>query len=92
MEKTAATDVSLTESVYRRWSPIIFSEAHVSKDHLKQIMVAASWASSCFNAQPWSFIFGTHENHVTFSKLKDCLSPLNKEWAANAPVLMFALA
>jgi len=23
----------------------------------------ASWAPSCFNAQPWSFIIGTHENH-----------------------------
>jgi len=92
MEKTADTDISLTESVFRRWSPKIFSEAHVSKEHLKQIMVAASWAPSCFNAQPWSFIIGTHENHETFSKLSDCLRPLNKEWAVKAPVLMLALA
>ena len=54
-------------------------------------MVAASWAPSCFNAQPWLLIIGTHENSETFEKLSDCLMHLNREWAVKAPVLMLAL-
>ena len=71
MDKPAVTDIPLSESIRKRWSPKIFSETPVSKEHLQQILVAARWAPSCFNALPWSFIFGAHENHGTFQKLSD---------------------
>ncbi len=92
MDKPAVTDIPLTESIRKRWSPKIFSEIPISKDHLQQILVAASWAPSCFNAQPWSFIIGTNENNETFEKLSDCLSPQNSVWAIKAPVLILAIA
>ena len=91
MENPAVTEIPIMESIYKRWSPKIFSEDPVSNEHLKQIMVATSWAPSCFNAQPWSFIIGTHENNETFEKLSECLMPLNREWAVEAPVLMLAI-
>ena len=92
MDKPAVTDIPLSESIRKRWSPKIFSEIPVSKEHLQQILVAASWAPSCFNAQPWSFIIGAHENHETFQKLSDCLTPTNSVWAVKAPVLILAIA
>ena len=61
MDKPVITDIPLMESIRKRWSPKIFSETPVSKEHLQQILVAASWAPSCFNAQPWSFIVGINE-------------------------------
>lgn len=92
MDKPVITDIPLMESIRKRWSPKIFSETPVSKEHLQQILVAASWAPSCFNAQPWSFIVGINEKQETFVKLSDCLSPLNRVWAVKAPVLMLAIA
>ena len=35
---------------------------------------------------------GTQDNPETFRKLSKCLVPVNQAWAANAPVLMLALA
>ncbi|MBC8259639.1 MAG: nitroreductase family protein [SAR324 cluster bacterium] len=92
MEKPADTDIKLTESVSRRWSPCTFAETPVSKEHLHQLLEAARWASSCYNAQPWSFIIGTQDDSATFKKLSDCLEPGNRDWAAKAPVMMLALA
>ena len=88
MDKPVITDIPLMESIRKRWSPKIFSEIPISKDHLQQILVAASWAPSCFNDQPLSFIIGTNENNETFEKLSDCLSPQYSVWAIKAPVLI----
>ena len=92
MEKPAVTEIPLTESISRRWSPRAFAETPVSEEHLRQLLEAARWAPSCYNAQPWVFIIGTQDNPAIFQKLSDCLVPANLRWAAKAPVLMLALA
>ncbi len=92
MEKPAITDIPLIESVSRRWSPRAFAETPVSEAHLRQLLEAARWAPSCFNAQPCAFIIGTQDTPETFRKLSECLVPVNQAWAPKAPVLMLALA
>jgi len=92
MEKPTITEIPLIESISRRWSPRAFATTPVSQDRLRQLLEAARWAPSCYNAQPWTFIVGTQDNPETFWKLSKCLVPVNQSWAAKAPVLMLALA
>ncbi len=92
MEKPTITEIPLIESISRRWSPRAFATTPVSQDRLRQLLEAARWAPSCYNAQPWRFIVGTQDNPETFRKLSKCLIPVNQSWAAKAPVLMLALA
>ena len=92
MEKPTITEIPLIESISRRWSPRAFATTPVSQDRLRQLLEAARWAPSCYNAQPWTFIVGTQDNPETFRKLSKCLVPVNQAWAAKAPVLMLALA
>ena len=92
MEKPTVTEIPLIESISRRWSPRAFATTPVSQDRLRQLLEAARWAPSCYNAQPWTFIVGTQDNPETFRKLSKCLVPVNQSWAAKAPVLMLALA
>ena len=92
MEKPAVTEIPLIASISRRWSPRAFATTPVLQDCLRQLLEAARWAPSCYNAQPWSFIVGTQDNSETFQKLSECLVPANQAWAAKAPVLMLALA
>ena len=92
MEKPTITEIPLIESISRRWSPRAFATTPVSQDRLRQLLEAARWAPSCYNAQPWTFIVGTQDNPETFRKLSTCLVPVNQAWAAKAPVLMLALA
>ena len=92
MEKPTITEIPLIESISRRWSPRAFATTPVSQDRLRQLLEAARWAPSCYNAQPWTFIVGTQNNPETFRKLSKCLVPVNQAWAAKAPVLMLALA
>ncbi|HIF70802.1 MAG TPA: nitroreductase [Candidatus Lambdaproteobacteria bacterium] len=92
MEKPTITEIPLIESISRRWSPRAFATTPVSQDRLRQLLEAARWAPSCYNAQPWTFIVGTQDNPETFRKLSKCLVPVNQSWAAKAPVLMLALA
>ena len=92
MEKPTITEIPLIESISRRWSPRAFATTPVSQDRLRQLLEAARWAPSCYNAQPWTFIVGTQDNPETFRKLSKCLVPVNQSWVAKAPVLMLALA
>lgn len=92
MEKPAITEIPLINSVSQRWSPRAFAATPVAEDHLRQLLEAARWAPSCYNAQPWRFIVGTQDTPETYRKLSDCLMPGNRDWAAKAPVLMLALA
>ena len=73
-----------------RWSPRAFSDKPVSEDDLKSILEAARWSPSCYGEQPWRFIYATTEEDR--ERFVDTLVEANKEWAADAPVLMFIAA
>ena len=40
-----------------RWSPRAFSDKAVPPEILKSLFEAARWAPSCFNEQPWLFLY-----------------------------------
>ena len=73
-----------------RWSPRAFSNKPVPRETLRTLFEAARWAPSCFNEQPWLFLYAaTAEDLALFRPL---LVEGNRRWADHAPVLAFVLA
>ncbi|SMG48579.1 nitroreductase family protein [Dethiosulfovibrio salsuginis] len=92
MEKKARTNYPINDLIVRRWSPRAFSPKVPGKEIVLSLFEAARWAPSCFNEQPWSFIFACREDPEEFQAMLDCLVPGNARWAVNAPILIVAVA
>ena len=77
--------------IYRRWSPRAMSGEALEEHELEALFEAARWAPSCFNEQPWRFLFarrgGPHWN--TFFAL---MAEGNQRWARNAAVLVVVVS
>ena len=73
-----------------RWSPRAFASDPLSEREIQTIFEAARWAPSCFNEQPWRFVYATEPEER--AKLVSCLVAKNQLWAGRAPLLMFILA
>ncbi|MDW7671244.1 MAG: nitroreductase family protein [Bacillota bacterium] len=85
-------DYEILEEVKTRWSPRAFDpDLPVSKEDLLGVMEAARYAPSCFNEQPWRYI-AAMRGETAYEKILDVLNETNREWAANAPVLMIIMS
>jgi len=73
-----------------RWSPRAFSPEHIPDTTLAALFEAARWAPSCFNEQPWLFLYAVSEEDRAL--FLSCLVEFNQKWAGKAPVLAFVLA
>ncbi len=73
-----------------RWSPRSFRDRYIVKTSIKSIFEAARWAPSCYNEQPWFFLYAVKKkDRAIFLSL---LAEKNQAWAKKAPVLVFVLA
>ena len=92
---TLDTDVFLTrqpqakadEQFIRRWSPRAFAGTPLSEAQLSQIFEAARWSPSCFNSQPWRFIYGLADT-PEWDPLFGLLMDMNQVWARRAGALV----
>jgi nitroreductase len=75
----------LTE-IKKRMSPVIFKPDTVEKDKIEALMEAARWAPSCFNNQPWNYVF-VSKDAATREDLEEALTRGNA-WAKAAPFLV----
>lgn len=73
-----------------RWSPRGFLSDPLPDHQIRALFEAARWAPSCFNEQPWLFIYATEAG--ARQKLGSALVAKNQRWALSAPLLMFVLA
>lgn len=73
-----------------RWSPRAFASDPLPEHQIKTLFEAARWAPSCFNEQPWLFVYATEPEQRR--KLASVLVEKNQRWAAKCPLLMFVLA
>ena len=69
-----------------RESPLVFDEKDVEKEKIETLVEAARWAPSCFNNQPWDYVF-IHKGDSTRKDLEEALS-LGNGWAKKAPILV----
>jgi nitroreductase len=73
-----------------RWSPRAFISEPLTEHQIETLFEAVRWAPSCFNEQPWLFLYATQpEERKTFSSI---LVKKNQLWASQAPLLMFVMA
>ena len=72
-----------------RWSPRAFDPSPLTDDQLAALFEAARWAPSCYNDQPWLFLYAvTPEDRARFA---GALVPANQVWAPHAALLLFVL-
>jgi nitroreductase len=92
MQKTAVTDHPIHEILAERWSPRAFAGRPVERAKLLSLFEAARWSPSAANSQPWAFLVFTQDDPENFAKMVETLKGFNRVWAAEAPVLVLALA
>ena len=72
-----------------RWSLRAFETMALSQTQIDSLFEAARWAPSCFNDQPWLFIYA-----ATAADRERFLAALvegNQVWVKNAPLLIYLL-
>lgn len=90
--KEADTKYDIHPLLAERWSPRSFADTPVEPELVDQLFEAARWAPSCFNEQPWRFIYALKQDEEEFEKLAQVLNEFNRKWAAKAPMLILNIA
>ena len=86
----STTHADLDSRFIDRWSPRAFLSEAIPEDHIQTIFEAARWSPSCYNAQPWRFVYATEGGQK-----ESLLSPLmeaNHVWAQHAPLIAYAFS
>jgi nitroreductase len=92
LSKPAQTSVPVHQLISQRWSPRVFENRPVEPQKLRTLFEAARWAASSYNAQPWSFIVATKQDHTNYQRVLDSFVEFNQGWAKSAPVLALSVA
>lgn len=74
---------------YDRWSPRAFRKDPLLDDDLRSLFEAVRWAPSCYNEQPWLFVYAFKEKDR--EKIISMLVDKNRMWASYAPVFVLIL-
>jgi nitroreductase len=89
LKKAPAVD-GVPELILHRWSPRAFAEREILPGDLEKLFVAASWAASSYNEQPWRFLLGRRGDEA-YRKIFGSLVEFNQSWAKSAPVLILSV-
>jgi len=83
-------EAPVDELFIERWSPRAFRDEPLSETEVAGLFEAARWAPSCYNDQPWLFLYArAPEDRARFLQI---LTEGNRVWASRAPLLAFVLA
>ncbi len=85
-EKRAAVGTEILDVIRDRWSPYAFEPKSVAPEVINQCLVAASWAASSYNEQPWYFLVAYRDDATEFDRMLACLLDANQAWAKFASV------
>ncbi len=80
----------LKKQFITRWSPRSFMHKDVEIADLEALFEAARWAPSCFNEQPWMFVYAKKQDDL--KRMQSILVDSNQVWANHAPVLIAVFA
>jgi nitroreductase len=78
--------MDILAEIKNRKSPLVFDEKNVEKEKLDSLIEAARWAPSCFNNQPWNYVF-VNKKDPARNDFEDSLS-LGNGWAKKAPYIV----
>ena len=74
-----------------RWSPRAFTGETLSETELLTMFEAARWAPSCYNSQPWRFIYALRDT-PHWDGFLDLLVSYNRAWAKDASALVILIS
>ncbi len=83
-------EVEVDSMFFDRWSPRGFVDEPLPEHQIQSLFEAARWAPSCYNEQPWVFVYAVSRQDR--QRFATALVEKNRLWASRAPVLMFVLA
>jgi nitroreductase len=83
-------EVEVDSMFIDRWSPRGFIDEPVPEHQVQSLFEAARWAPSCYNEQPWVFVYAVSRRDR--QRFATALVEKNQLWASRAPLLMFVLA
>ena len=89
--RKAPVEQPVNELIAGRWSPRALSPRRIDRATLATLFEAARWAPSCFNEQPWRYLFATQDDPAAFETLASLLVPGNA-WAKNGYLLALSVA
>jgi flavin reductase (DIM6/NTAB) family NADH-FMN oxidoreductase RutF/nitroreductase len=75
----------------QRWSPRAFTRESISEAELLTMFEAARWAPSCFNSQPWRFLYARRDT-PNWDQFLGLLIEYNQSWAKNASALIIIVS
>ncbi len=81
--------MNVKEAIEARRSYRALGPVEITDGTIRELATAAQLAASCFNNQPWKFVFARSEGPL--AKVKECLSKGN-DWAKNSSVIIAAFA
>lgn len=81
---------TLSRQFIERWSPRAFSSEEISEENIKTLFEAARWAPSCFNEQPWRFVYARRQDDL--KRFRSTLGEGNQIWANRAPLLVLVFS
>ena len=73
-----------------RWSPRAFSSESIQEEDIQTLFEAARWSPSCFNEQPWRFVYARRQEEL--DRFHSALAEGNQVWANSAPMLVFVFS
>jgi nitroreductase len=74
-----------------RWSPRSMTGEGMTDDELMPLFEAARWAPSCYNNQPWIFIYA-HRDTPEWKPIYDLMVEYNQNWTKNAAALVVVIS
>jgi nitroreductase len=74
-----------------RWSPRAFTGEAIPEAELMTLLEAARWAPSCYNSQPWRFLYARRDAEG-WPRFLGLLVPYNQSWAKNAAALVILVS
>jgi len=90
IENNREPNYDIDKIFVQRWSPRAFDPTPVDSEVLNTCFEAARWSMSCFNEQPWLFVYA--DNPDDLEKYRGPLSEWNQRWCASVPVLGYIFA
>ena len=81
---------SLDPVFIQRQSPYGFEKDPIPECDLKTIFEAARWSPSCYNEQPWLYVYA--QGGEALKEFQSTLMEANQKWANDAPVLIMLFA
>ncbi len=91
-EKLSQAHPEVIQVIRDRWSPYHFDSQPVASESIEQCLIAASWAASSYNEQPWYFLVAYREQTSEFNRMLGCLLEANQAWAQFAGVLLLTVS